>query len=86
MTKKKQLPFYHAFAIGNPWEKPEVECPECRSDISYGVSQQLAVVEDHGEYRQAKRDGGHRVTFCRKCAGIITGQREPNGRLIIEGT
>ena len=66
----KLLPFFHAFAYGDPLEQPEAECPECHADISRAVAQLVSV----------KR--GKRVPHCRKCAGILNGERDSNGKLL----
>ncbi|MBU1067077.1 hypothetical protein KKE60_04790 [Patescibacteria group bacterium] len=68
--RTKKLPFYHAFAYGNPLETPDKECPECRADISHGVSQNV------------KTGRGKREEHCRKCAGILNGDRDSNGKLL----
>jgi len=71
MVKAKQLPRYHAFARGSPLDTPEIECPECHADISYGVTQMVKV----------KR--GKSIPHCRKCNGILNGDRDANGKLLV---
>jgi len=61
---------------------PTIACPCCGSDISYGVSQMLRVVQKgKGRYIHVRR-GGEVMQFCLKCAQVITGVRDRRGRLL----
>jgi hypothetical protein len=61
---------------------PTIACPCCGTDISYGVSQMLRVIQKgKGQFIYTRR-GGKVMQFCLKCAQIITGVRNRRGRLL----